>query len=209
MQLYDEKMLEETLEFVKSYQLSNGKSPSYRTIMARFSSFYPSVSKVERYIRVLKERGAIEKNSDGSISICDALSVGRTRTVSLVGQCACGQPILAEENIEGTFSLPEDLLGKGEYFMLRAIGSSMIDAGIFDKDYMFVRKQENAEEGQIVIALVDGQDATAKRFYRRNGKIILHPENDTEIDGKRIYEDIVVDNCEIVGVVTNVWHSVH
>ncbi len=209
MQLYDEKMLEETLDFVKSYQLSNGKSPSYRTIMARFSNFYPSVSKVERYIRVLKERGLIEKNSDGSISICDVLSVGRTRTVSLVGQCACGQPILAEENIEGTFSLPEDLLGKGEYFMLRAIGSSMKDAGIFDKDYMFVRKQENAEEGQIVIALVDGQDATAKRFYRRNGKIILHPENDAEIDGKRIYEDIIVDNCQIVGIVTNVWHSVH
>ena len=209
MQSYDEGWLETTLEFIKNYQLKNGKSPSFREIMRAYPNFFSCVSKVERYVKILKGRGLIDKDDDGTISIVENLAMGKSVNVSLIGSCACGTPMFAEQNIEGTYSIPCDLLGKGDFFMLRAVGSSMRDAGIFDRDFMFVRKQDTAENGQIVIALVDGkEDATAKRFYKSKNKIILHPENDEEVDGVKVYQDIVVDDCTILGVVTNVWHDV-
>lgn len=208
MQLYDENILNETLNYIKNYQRNNGKSPTYRTIAKDLSMYYSSLSKVERYLRVLKERGDIEKDSNGMISVADVFNVGNSVLVSLVGNCACGQPMFAEENIEGTYAVPKELLGYGEYFMLRAVGSSMRDAGIFDNDIMFVRKQETAENGQIVIAMIEGCSATAKRFYKERNLIRLHPENDDEVDGNRVYEDIIVPDCVILGVVTNVWHDV-
>ena len=209
MQSYDEGWLETTLDFIKKYQLENGRSPSFREIMRAYPAFFTSVSKVERYVKILSGRGLISKENNGCISIVENLAMGKTVKVSLIGSCACGSPMLAEQNIEGTYSIPCDLLGKGDFFMLRAVGSSMRDAGIFDRDFMFVRKQDTAENGQIVIALVDGkEDATAKRFFKQKNKIILHPENDDEVDGERVYQDIVVDDCTILGVVTNVWHDV-
>lgn len=208
MQLFDENILRDTLEYIKNYQRTNGKSPSYRQIAKAMPNYFSSLSKVERYLRVLKERGAIEKDSNGMISVSDVFSLGGRVLVSLVGNCACGQPMFAEENIEGTYAIPSDLLGYGEFFMLRAVGSSMRDAGIFDNDIMFVRKQETAENGQIVIAMVDGSEATAKRFYKERKLIRLHPENSDEIDGRPVYEDIIVPDCKILGIVTNVWHDV-
>ena len=208
MQLYDEKWLETTLDFIKAYQMEKGRSPSYRTIMKAYPSFFTCVSKVERYLKILQGRGLIDKEHNGCISIGDALAMGETIKVSLIGHCACGEPMFAEQNIEGTYSIPSDLLGRGDFFMLRAVGSSMKDAGIHDGDIMFVRKQDTAEEGQIVIALVDNEDATAKRFYKRKNKIVLHPENDEVVDGVKVYQDIIVKDCTILGVVTNVWHCV-
>ncbi len=92
--------------------------------------------------------------------------------------------------------------------MLRAVGSSMRDAGIFNNDIMFVRKQNTAENGQIVIAMVEGSEATAKRFFKEGKRIRLHPENGDVVDGKKVYEDIIVKDCAILGIVTNVWHDV-
>ena len=208
MQRYDEGWLDTTLDYIKTYQLNNGKSPSFRTIMKAYPSFFTSVSKVERYLKILKGRGLIDKTNSGCISIGDCLAMGETVKVSLIGNCACGTPMFAEQNIEGTYSIPVDLLGKGDFFMLRAVGSSMKNAGIFNNDIMFVKKQDTAEDGQIVIALVGDEDATAKRFYKRKNKIILHPENDEELDGEPIYKDIIVKDCIILGIVTNVWHDV-
>jgi len=209
MQCYDEKWLDITLDYIKDYQLKNGMSPSFRTIMKAYPSFFTSVSKVERYLKILKGRGLIDKENNGCISIGQTLAMGSTVKVSLIGSCACGTPMFAEQNIEGTYSIPSDLLGKGDFFMLRAVGSSMRDAGIFDRDIMFVRKQETAENGQIVIALVDdNEDATAKRFFKQKNRIVLHPENDDVVDGKKVYNDIIVKDCTILGVVTNVWHDV-
>jgi repressor LexA len=120
--------------------------------------------------------------------------VGNTVIVNI----ACGLPQFAEENIEEYVSLPEALFGKGPFYILRARGESMIDAGIDPGDLVVIRSQEEAKEGDIVVALIDNE-ATLKRFYRdkKNKRIRLHPENET-------MEDIFVDNCNIQGVAVNV-----
>ncbi|UKI14112.1 MAG: transcriptional repressor LexA [Clostridiales bacterium] len=103
-----------------------------------------------------------------------------------------GQPVDAVEQIEESVALPRTIFGNGSLFMLRAKGESMIEAGIRPNDLVVVRQQNAAENGEIVVAMIDGE-TTLKRFYRRNGKIILHPENST-------MKDIIVKECEIQGV---------
>lgn len=117
---------------------------------------------------------------------------GETVTVPLIGQIACGEPCLEVENIEESFSLPCSIFGNGEMYMLRAFGSSMIDAGIEKGDLLVIKRQEEASDGDIVVALVNGEN-TLKRFYREKGRVRLHPENKT-------MKDIVVKSCEIQGV---------
>jgi repressor LexA len=94
----------------------------------------------------------------------------------VVGRVTAGAPILAEQNIEDAFLLPEDFLGPGEHFLLRVRGDSMIGAGIYDGDYLIVRRQSHAENGDIVVARI-GEEATVKRFYREPDGIRLQPEN--------------------------------
>lgn len=205
MKLYDEDKLDRAFEFITRYQADQGKSPTYRQIMHHCK--FSNIGTVYRYIKVLKDRGMIEKDERGSVAIDDNLLKGETVTIPLVGAVACGAPITAIENIEGNFSLPTDFFGKGERFMLRAQGSSMIDKGIFDGDILFVKKQESADAGQVVIALID-DDATAKIFLPRKDKIILRAANEsTDKNGNRLYPDIVVKECRILGVVDNVLHK--
>ena len=118
--------------------------------------------------------------------------MGNLVSVPLVGNIACGEPNTAIENIEGNFTLPRDIFGNGELFMLRAYGNSMIEVGIQKDDLIVLKKQNYADEGDIVVALVDG-NATLKRFFRNGKKIVLHPEN-------KSMQDIVVDECEVQGV---------
>ena len=101
------------------------------------------------------------------------------RHVPLVGDVAAGTGVLAAENIEETLPVPEDFTGDGELFMLRVRGESMIEAGIFDGDYVVVRQQPDAEAGDTVIAGIPGEEATVKTFLRRRNKIVLRPENST------------------------------
>lgn len=205
MKLYDEDKLDKVYDFITRYQADEGKSPTYRQIMHHCK--FSNIGTVYRYIKVLKDRGMIEKDERGSVAIDDNLLKGETVTIPLVGAVACGAPITAIENIEGNFSLPTDFFGKGERFMLRAQGSSMIDKGIFDGDILFVKKQESADAGQVVIALID-DDATAKIFLPRKDKIILRAANEsTDKNGNRLYPDIVVKECRILGVVDNVLHK--
>ena len=98
--------------------------------------------------------------------------------VPIVGNVAAGSPILAEEYVEDQIPLPEVMLGDGEHFILRVHGDSMINAGIMDGDYVVVRQQNTAVNGEIIVALIDG-NATVKRFYRENGRFRLQPENPT------------------------------
>ena len=204
MKLYDEDKLDKVYDFITRFQADEGKSPTYRQIMHHCK--FSNIGTVYRYIKVLKDRGMIEKDERGSVAIDDNLLKGETVTIPLVGAVACGAPITAIENIEGNFSLPTDFFGKGERFMLRAQGSSMIDKGIFDGDILFVKKQEGADAGQVVIALID-EDVTAKIFLPRKDKIILRSANDsTDKNGNRIYPDIIVKECRILGVVDNVLH---
>jgi repressor LexA len=112
------------------------------------------------------------------------------RHVPLVGDVAAGTGVLAAENIEETVPMPEDFTGDGTIFMLRVRGESMIEAGIFDGDYVVVRQQPDADPGDIVIAGLPEEEATVKTFLRRRGKVVLRPENST-------MEEMVFDPADI------------
>lgn len=206
MKSYSEQMLASTLEYIKAYQRENGRSPSIRTIAKAFPNFYgSSIGRVQRYLAELTRRGQIEY--DNGIKASPKYLSGKTIKAPLVGSCPCGTPMLAEENIESTYALPVELFGSTPHFLLVAIGHSMIDAGISEGDLMIVRQQNTANNGDIVIALID-DSATAKVFHKKGNKIVLSPCNDTlDENSNRIYNDIVVDSCEILGVVDKVLHT--
>jgi repressor LexA len=107
-----------------------------------------------------------------------AVDKGRVRHVPLLGDVAAGTGVLAQENVEELLPLPEDFTGTGQVFMLRVRGESMIDAGIFDGDYVVVRQQPDAEKGDIVVAGIPGEEATVKTFTRKGSKIVLVPSNE-------------------------------
>ena len=124
------------------------------------------------------------------------------RDVPLVGRIAAGSPILAEEDIEEIFPLPTELVGNDPVFMLRVSGDSMIEVGIFDGDLVVIRRQPDANDGDLVAALIDGEEATVKRLRRESGQVVLMPEN-------RSYEPMVYkDGVEILGRVVAVLRSV-
>ena len=125
---------------------------------------------------------------------------GSIKTVPLVGTVAAGQPIFATENYEDFYSIPGNFFAGEDLFMLTVSGDSMINIGMFDGDKIVVKKQENADNGDIVVALVE-ESATVKRFFKRDGKIILHPENDT-------MQDFVFENVAIIGKVVGLLRSI-
>jgi repressor LexA len=126
------------------------------------------------------------------------LSVAGVRVLPVVGQIAAGSPILAEENVEDTIPLPEQLTASGENFILRVRGESMIDDGIFDGDYVVVRQQSDAVDGEIVAALCDGEEATVKRLFREQGRIRLQPANEA-------MEPLYPDDVQVLGKVVGVF----
>lgn len=206
MKLYDEDTLSKIYRFIKQYQKENGKSPTYRQI--GHSIGISSSGMVGRYIRQLEMRGLIGKEKNGAVAIDPRLFSGRTRTASLIGTVACGMPIFAEENIEGNFELPVEIFGNEEHFLLHAKGYSMVGKGIYDGDIIVAKRQNTAELGQVVVALID-DEATAKIFIPKKNKFVLKAANDsTDENGNRCYPDIVTDHCEILGVVDNVIHRV-
>lgn len=143
-------------------------------------------STVSKYITALIEDGEIEKGSRfGDLRTKKMQKVhSDTMSCPVVGEIACGSPILAEENIESYVTISTEFFGQGEYFILRAKGDSMINVGINDEDLVVIRKQDVANEGQIVVALTDEGEATLKRYYldKKHKQIRLHPENDTMSD---------------------------
>jgi repressor LexA len=118
-------------------------------------------------------------------------------SIPVIGTVAAGQPIFAQQNIEGYFPVPADIVPTGETFILRVKGDSMINAGIFDGDQIFVQQCNTARNGDIVVALVE-DSATVKTFYKENGYIRLQPENDT-------MDPIIVQDCAILGKVFGVF----
>lgn len=190
MRTLNAQTLCEMEKYIKEYQAENGRSPSYRNIMHGIGM--SSLNLVQRYVLALEHDGRIERTRLGSIEVPNQLKPSGTTLVPLIGQIACGEPCFEVENIEESFALPRSVFGNGELYMLRAFGDSMIDAGINKDDLLVIRKQDHAQDGEIVVALTNG-DNTLKRLYHRNGKIVLHPENKT-------MKDIIVSNCEIQGV---------
>ena len=189
------ELMNRIIEFVEQYYLENSSSPSVRVIADKFGI---GVSTAYRYLLEMDERGLI--TYDGKRISNDRIEKLNSNSgvirAAVVGSIACGIPYLAEENVEEYVSLPRSMFGDGEFFILRANGESMIDAGIETGDLVVIRKQACAEDGQIVVALVE-DEATLKRLYRDKGKVILHPEN-------RAMDDIIVDDCIIQGVAVKV-----
>lgn len=190
MRILNDDILEKVAQYNIDYQKEHGRSPSYREIMHALK--LGSLATVQRYVRALVKADRIEVTDAGNISPLPQLMGGESKVVPLIGEIACGEPLFAVENIEESYTLPKSLFGDGELFMLTAKGNSMIDAGISKGDLLVVRRQTAAEDGDIVVALIDN-DATLKRIYHKDGKIILHPEN-------KQMNDIVLDKCNVQGV---------
>ena len=195
MKQIDEEKLYKIKAYIETYQLENGKSPSYREVMEACN--LTSLSLVSRYLDLLQTRGQIKKNPLGGIEM--SINLSSTTFAPLVGQVRCGAPLFEQVNYQSICSLPSEIFGKGELFMLSAIGDSMKDAGINEGDILVVRKSDYAENGQIVVALID-DEATVKRFKKTSNKIILHPENSK-------YQDILLDDVKILGVVQSCIHK--
>lgn len=179
--------------FIIDYQKRKGKSPSFREVMKALNM--SSLNLVRTYILALENSGRIERTRLGNIDMLPKLKPSGVAITPIVGSIACGQPVDAVEQIEESVTLPRAIFGGGDLFILHTHGDSMIDAGIREGDLIVVRKQNTADDGQIVVALMDGE-ATLKRLFHRNGKIVLHPEN-------RQMQDIVVEDCEVQGVLVS------
>lgn len=187
---------EEVFEFVKKYFKENGYAPTVREICKACD--LKSTATAFNYLNSLAERGAIKKTQRRNRAV--SLKQSNSVSIPLVGTVAAGQPILANENIEGYYSVSDDFFSGEDLFMLTVNGDSMINIGMFDGDKIVVQKQEMAENGDVVVALVD-DSATVKRFFKRDGKIILHPENDN-------MEDFVFDNVIILGKVVGLMRKI-
>lgn len=197
MQHYDENLKLNIIHFVDKYYVKHNESPSLQKIADGVGK--PRTT-IYRYLLKMNENGELSYSGEYGIQtkFTEKLNTENI-TVSLVGSIACGTPTYAEENITEYYSLPSSLVGKGDFFLLKASGDSMINAGINDGDLVLIRQQNTAEEGQIVVALVD-DETTLKRFYKdkNNKRFRLHPENDE-------MEDIYVDNLIIQGIAVKVW----
>lgn len=193
MRVLDKATMQRVEEYNFNYQREYGKSPNFRQIMRDLK--LGSLATVQRYVIALENEGKIKRTNIGKIAPFQPLKQSGITLTPLVGNIACGQPSFAVEQIEESFALPKAIFGNGKLFMLRAFGNSMVEAGINKGDLLVLRQQNYAEDGEIVVALIDG-NATLKRLYHRGGKIILHPEN-------KEMQDIVVKNCEVQGVLVS------
>ncbi len=193
MRVLNQETLERVAQYNIDYQKKHGKSPSFREIMHALN--LGSLATVQRYVRALQKSNRLEVANTGNIQPLPQLAEGCRTVIPLIGEIACGEPIFAVENIEESYAFPKSLFGDGELFMLRAKGNSMIDAGINKGDLVVLRRQTTADDGEIVAALIDGE-ATLKRLFHRDGKIVLHPEN------KRM-KDMVLDSCDVQGVLVS------
>lgn len=187
---------QEILEYIKSQILNKGYPPSVRDICAAVN--LKSTSSVHAHLETLEKNGYIRRDPSKSRTIeiiDDTFNLVRREVVNvpLLGQVAAGQPLLAVENITNYFPIPQECLPNEETFMLTVKGDSMINMGIYEGDKIIVKKQTTANNGEVVVALVD-DSATVKRFYKENGHIRLQPEND-------FMDPIIVDDCEILGKV--------
>jgi repressor LexA len=175
--MVSEEKLIMVMDYIRRFTEENGYTPSVREIAQECG--IKSTATVHSYLERLQTRGLVSKANNKKRSM--TLGKGSGSTIPLIGTVTAGQPIFAYENYEDYYSFPASEFKGDELFMLRVQGSSMIDAGIFDGDKIVVRRQPTAENGEIVVALVD-DSATVKRFYRKNNQIILHPENEALSD---------------------------
>lgn len=199
------KRQQQIYDYIRSYQEEKGYPPSVREMAAAVGLSSPST--VHAHLNALEERGLIKRdrtkpraievfNEHGSSAKQNPGAETETRgsiTLPLVGRVAAGMPILAEQNIEDTFTVPTEIATDASSFILEVHGESMINVGIYNGDYIIVREQHSATNGEIIVAMIDGE-ATVKTFYKEQGRVRLQPENDT-------MEPIYADNPTILGKV--------
>ncbi|MCL2058422.1 MAG: transcriptional repressor LexA [Oscillospiraceae bacterium] len=200
----------------------HGYPPSVREICEALG--YKSTSTVHIYLKALEKEGKIikspskprtlrvtrpvKKGGAGKAAAAVAYGAGAgagesdaTVLVPVVGRVTAGRPILAEENIEYTFPVPSFFVNGADVFMLKVEGDSMVNAGIYDRDYILVRHQPTAQNGEIVVALI-GDEATVKTFYKEHNRIRLQPENE------RYAPIYATNNCTVVGKVIGIFRKI-
>ena len=191
---------QEILDYMKSQIINRGFPPSVREICEAVN--LKSTSSVHSHLESLEKNGYIRRDPSKPRAIeivddCYNLTRRELVNVPMVGTVTAGQPILAVENIEGYFPIPMEYMPNHETFMLRVKGESMINAGIFDGDQILVQKQNTANNGDFVVALIE-DSVTVKTFYKENGYFRLQPENDT-------MDPIIVDDVSILGKVIGLF----
>ena len=200
------------LKFIEKQIMTDGYPPSVREIGQAVG--LSSTATVHGYLERLEKKGYIKKKDkkgrtlrvlkgttgeSKKTSSKDFYTQKELVEVPVVGKITAGMPILAVENVTDTFPIPIDFVGNSECFMLTVRGESMIEAGILDGDYILVKKQNNANNGEIVVALIE-DEATVKTFYKEKDHIRLQPENNT-------MDPIIVPTCEILGKVAGVFRK--
>ena len=190
------------LNFIKQEIRRKGYPPSVREIGNAVN--LSSTSTVHGHLAQLEKKGYIRRDptKPRAIEVLDesAFTDENTQLIPLVGEITAGEPILAQQNIEEVYPFPVSLVGKDPVFMLHVKGDSMIEAGIHDGDYVLVRQQDTATNGDIVAVMLE-DSATIKRFFKENDHYRLQPEN-------RYLEPIISDTAEIIGKVTGVFRKV-
>ncbi|HOZ55132.1 MAG TPA: transcriptional repressor LexA [Clostridia bacterium] len=201
------------LKYIEKQIIANSYPPSVREIGKAIG--LSSTATVHGYIEKLEKKGYIKKETqkgrtlklikgilgnNKKIEDNNSSTTKKMVEVPIMGEITAGTPILAVENIIDTFPVASDFVGNNECFMLIVKGESMIEAGIFDGDYILVKKQNTANNGDIVVALID-DEATVKTFYKEKENIRLQPEN-------KIMEPLIISNCIILGKVTGVFRKI-
>ena len=202
---------EKLLKFIIDYQKQNNVTPSFDEMKDGLD--LKSKSGIHRIVSALEERGYIKKlnNRARAIEIIKNVNLIDTQSgknknniisIPILGKIAAGLPIEAISDNTNYIELPETLLKKGEYFILNVEGDSMIEAGIFDGDQVVIRKANNANNGEIVVALIDNNEATLKRIFKRGQQVALQPENSN-------YKTVIYgpDRIQIQGVLKHLIRS--
>ena len=202
---------EKLLKFIIDYQKQNNVTPSFDEMKDGLD--LKSKSGIHRIVSALEERGYIKKlnNRARAIEIIKNVNLIDTEnsknknsiiSIPILGKIAAGLPIEAISDNTNYIELPETLLKKGEYFILNVEGDSMIEAGIFDGDQVVIRKANDANNGEIVVALIDNNEATLKRIFKRGQQVALQPENSN-------YKTVIYgpDRIQIQGVLKHLIRS--
>jgi repressor LexA len=200
---------QEIWKFLTDYVDEHGYPPTVREVGEAVGLASPST--VHAHLANLERAGLIKRDPTKPRALelrrdpkPDAARVDDVHRLPLLGEIAAGGPLLAEQNVEEYMAVPEPLARGGEEFLLRVKGDSMINAGILEGDLVVVRRQQDARDGDIVVALAGADEtadeATVKRFFRENGRIRLQPENDA-------LEPIYTDYVQVLGKVTGVFRS--
>ena len=202
---------EKLLKFIIDYQKQNNVTPSFDEMKDGLD--LKSKSGIHRIVSALEERGYVKKlnNRARAIEIIKNVNLIDTESgknknniisIPILGKIAAGLPIEAISDNTNYIELPETLLKKGEYFILNVEGDSMIEAGIFDGDQVVIRKANNANNGEIVVALIDNNEATLKRIFKRGQQVALQPENSN-------YKTVIYgpDRIQIQGVLKHLIRS--